>query len=600
MPTTTVSLPAPFDTLTGDDRDVLSSYLETVQFKEDDPILREGAPCDGCFVIEEGKVRIEAPHAHVDTDNVLEVLEPGAFLGEMGLLDRQPRSASAVADTDVKALRFSTEAFETLCREHPRLGMLLMQELGRDAAQKLRKTTARLATFVAPDEPDPEVDDMVARALTAQQEFRSWDEERVDAVLKTIAQAIYAEARSLAEETVAETHLGDIDNKEFKNEIASMGVYQSLAGQIGSGTLRADAEREVTEIASPAGVIFGMVPVTNPVPTAVFKTLICLKARNSVILSFHRGALGVGNRTGEIIQAALRKAGAPVDLVQWIRERSSRKKTAQFMSHDQVALILATGGSGMVKAAYSSGTPALGVGPGNAPAWIRPDADLEAAAGAVLLSKTFDHGLICGAEHNLVVDAAVRDAFIQALEAQGAAVLSPEETERFSKVAIDAETGKLRLRVIGRAADQIAERAGIERDYPIRLVIVPTDDPQLSNPYACEKMAPLLSLFTVDGVDEGLALCTQLLEQEGTGHTAIIHTTDEALAQRFGVEMPASRILVNSPGSQGVVGITTGLEPSFTLGCGTFGGNSTTDNVTYRHLYNVKRLANYVEPKATT
>ncbi len=592
------ALPAPLDTLSPEDQRVVASYLEAVRFAEGELILDEGAAGDGCYIIDRGRVRIEVRRSHVDTDNVIEVLQPGAFLGELSLLDRRPRSASAVADTDVEAYRFSAEAFEALCCEHPRLGMVLLRELGRDAAQKLRQTTARLATFVVPDEPDPEVDEMVARAAAAQQQFQSWDEARVDAVLEAIAQAVYAQAQPLAEETVAETHLGDVANKAYKNEVASVGVYRSLAGRVGSGTLRGDDARKVTEIASAAGVVFGMVPVTNPVATAVFKTLICLKARNAVILSFHRGALGVGNRTGEIIQEALREAGAPPDLVQWIRERSSRKKTAQFMSHEQVALVLATGGAGMVRAAYSSGTPALGVGPGNAPAWIRPDADLEAAAGAVLLSKTFDHGLICGAEHNLVVDAAVRDSFIEALEAQGAAVLSPEEAERFMKVAIDPETGRLRLQAIGQAAGRMAEHAGIERDYAIRLLVVPTDDARPSNPLAGEKMAPLLSLFTVEGVDEGLALCKQLLEQEGTGHTAVIHTTDPELARRFGVAMPASRILVNSPGTQGVVGLTTGLDPSFTLGCGTFGGNSTTDNVTYRHLQNVKRLAHYVEPEA--
>lgn len=598
MSTVDVSLPPPLDTLSTDDQGVLASYLEAVRFAEDEPILQEGAAGDGCYIIEAGKVRIEVERSHVDTDNVLEVLEPGAFVGELSLLDREPRSASAVADTDVTAYRFSTEAFEALCSEHPRLGMKLYQELGRDAAQKLRQTTARLTTFVVPDEPDPEVEDMVARAVEAQRQFQSWDEERVDALLEAVAQAVYAEAESLAEETVEETRLGHVGNKAFKNEVASMGVYQSLAGRVGSGPLREHAERRVVEIAGPAGVVFGMVPVTNPVATAVFKALIGLKARNAVVLSFHRGALGVGNRTGAIMQAALREAGAPVDLIQWIKERSSRKKTAQFMGHEQVALVLATGGKGMVEAAYSSGTPALGVGPGNAPAWIRPDADLDAATRAIMVSKTFDHGLICGAEHNLVVDAAVRDAFVDALEARGAAVLSPEEAERFKKLAINSKAGRLSLRVIGRDAGIIAERAGIERDHDIRLIVVPTDDARPANPLAGEKMAPLLSLFTVDGVEEGMALCKQILEQEGTGHTAIIHTTDEALAQRFGVEMPASRILVNSPGSQGVVGITTGLEPSFTLGCGTFGGNSTTDNVTYRHLYNVKRLAHYTEPEA--
>lgn len=592
---TTLHLPAPLGNLPPEAQATLAAFLEPVRFQAGDVILEEGEPGDSCYVIEEGKVRIEVRRSHVDTENVLEVLEPGAFLGELSLLDRLPRSASAVAETDVVAHRFTADALDDLLQQHPAVGTALLRELGRDAAQKLRHTTARLATLVLPEEPDPEVEAMVRRAVEAQQQFASWSEERVDALLQKLAEAVAAEAQSLAEETVAETKLGNVADKATKNTVAALGVFRALAGKIGAGALNEYAERGVTEIASPVGVVFGMIPVTNPVATAVFKTLISLKARNALILSFHRGALGVGGRVGELMQGVLREAGAPADLVQWIRERGSRKITARYMSHPDVGLILATGGSGMVRAAYSSGTPALGVGPGNAPAWVRPDADLQAAAYSVILSKTFDYGLICGGENNLVVDAAVRAPFVEALVAQGAAVLSDEEARRFSKVVVDPETGHFRPQIVGQAAARIAGAAGIERDYEIRLVVVPTEDPSWENPFAGEKMAPLLSLFTVDGDEEALALCKRLLVQEGTGHTAVIHTADEAMARRFGAEMPASRILVNSPGTQGVVGLTTGLEPSFTLGCGTFGGNSTSDNVTYRHLFNVKRLARYVK-----
>jgi acyl-CoA reductase-like NAD-dependent aldehyde dehydrogenase len=262
-----------------------------------------------------------------------------------------------------------------------------------------------------------------------------------------------------------------------------------------------------------------------------------------------------------------------------------------FMAHRDMAFILATGGPGMVKAAYSSGTPAIGVGKGNAPTWVCADADPEAVARMVIASKSFDSGLMCGAENHLVVDRAVRAELVSALEENGGAVLTAEEIERFTRQVMDPQTGHLRKEMVGQSAQCIAQRTGIRRDRPIRLLVVPLGLEEIGGPYGCEKMAPILSLFTVDGRQEGLARCKQLLDREGGGHTAIIHTRDAQLAERYGLEMPASRILVNSPGSQGCCGISTGLMPSAVLGCGTLGGGSTSDNVTYTHLRNVKRVA---------
>jgi acyl-CoA reductase-like NAD-dependent aldehyde dehydrogenase len=255
-------------------------------------------------------------------------------------------------------------------------------------------------------------------------------------------------------------------------------------------------------------------------------------------------------------------------------------------------LILATGGPGMVRAAYASGTPAIGVGSGNAPTFISASADVERAAQAIVLSKSFDNGLICGSEHNLIVDASRRTEFVAALERAGAAVLTPAETGRFGMVFNDERTG-FRPEVVGQAATLIAHTLGIAREWPIKLLVVPTELAE-AGPLAGEKMAPVVSLFTTDGDDEALDLSLRLLANQGAGHTAIIHAEDESLVERFSRVIPASRILVNSPGSHGVCGITSGLSPSFTLGCGTFGGTSTTDNVSYRHLQNIKRLARVI------
>jgi acyl-CoA reductase-like NAD-dependent aldehyde dehydrogenase len=308
-------------------------------------------------------------------------------------------------------------------------------------------------------------------------------------------------------------------------------------------------------------------------------------------MSFHREARRVGALTGELIRNVLRAHSAPVDLVQWLDGPVTRETTRRAMSHPQVSLVLATGGAGLVRAAYSSGKPAIGVGPGNAPAWICADADLGHAASAIVLSKTFDNGLICGAEHNLVVDEGVAARFADKLVREGAAILTPTEEQRFIANAIDPDSGELRNALVGRSADALALAARVSRPYPIRLLVVPADSARLGGWHVREKLAPFLSLFTVSGEDEGIAVCRALLKIAGTGHTAIIHTANRARVERFTRAMPAGRILVNVSGSHGCCGISTGLDRSLTLGCGTFGGNSTTDNMTYRHLLNIKRVA---------
>jgi acyl-CoA reductase-like NAD-dependent aldehyde dehydrogenase len=277
--------------------------------------------------------------------------------------------------------------------------------------------------------------------------------------------------------------------------------------------------------------------------------------------------------------------------VQWIKNRTDRKKTMMFMKHPDVSFILATGGPSIVQAAYSSGTPAIGVGSGNAPVLVCSDADPESVARKVIQGKSFDNGVICGSENNLVVVQSIRAELIKNLETNGAAVLNPDEKNRLAAVIFDPETEGLKRGIVGKSAEHIAGLAGIRRSTSIRLLVAPVDLNEIDSSFGYEKLAPILSFFTVRNEDHGIVICKQILEQQGLGHTAIIHTKNDALARRFGLEISAGRILVNVSGSQGCIGIGTGLTPSFTLGCGTYGGNSTTDNVTYTHLLNVKRLA---------
>ena len=572
---------------------IVEQYAQHVSFSAGACIFEAGSPGECCYFIDEGRVRVEPERDDVEVDLEAGFLDAGSVIGEISLLDGLPRPTSAFAHTDVRARRLHKDALESLGATNPRALASVYKVLGTHVGTKLRRVNARLHESTVPAD-DAEIDELVARASIAQKTVHGWSEERVDAALLSVAQSFAIHARDLAEDTVRVTRIGNVPDKTCKNLIASMGVYRSIVGRPASGLLTTDDARRVTEIASPVGVVVGLIPATNPAATAIFKSLIAIKARNALILSFPRAFREVGPRLGSIVQQALRAAGAPPDLVQWVKPGLSRKKTDILMRHPQVSLVLATGGASMVKAAYRSGTPTIGVGPGNAPTLVCEDADLQHAADCVVMSKSFDNGLVCGSENNLVVVRSIRDSFEQALKAAGAAVLTPAEVSRFTSAVVIAVKQQFRNEVVGQSAAAIAAAAGIMRDFPIQLIVVPVDGASSEEVYAREKMAPILSLFTVEDAQEGIALSLDLLQREGTGHTAVIHTRDVDTIHRFAAAVPASRILANSPASHGVIGFTTGLMPSLTLGCGTFGSNSTTDNVSYRNLLNIKRLAHYM------
>ena len=569
---------------------VLEKYLVPVRFPQDACIMRQGDPGEGCYIIDEGTVRLEVRNLETDTDSVLGFLEPIIFVGEFGLLDGKPREATAYAHTDVKARYFSKESYDELCENYPRMALTIATTLGQNLVEKLREANEKVAGYIFTGDIDRDTDEMVDRAQKAQRLFASWTEDRVDALLKEIAESVAAKAEELATATVTETKMGIVADKVTKIGFASLDVYKGVAGHLATGFLT-DAQARISEIACPVGVVFGLIPVTNPVPTIVFKTIICLKGRNALILSCHRDALGVGRQTCDIIRSVIERCGAPQDLVQPVLRRSSRQKTIMFMSHPGVALILATGGASMVKAAYSSGTPAIGVGAGNAPVLICADADIPKSAQGIVKSKSFDNGIICGSENNLVVVSEIHDEFIKQLEASGAVILTADEKNRFTPEVFESDSPTLKKAMVGKSAQFMANQAGIHRDSDIHLIVVPTRLDELKGPYGHEKLAPILSLYTVNDEVEGIQFCKQILDSQGSGHTAVIYTKDRELMSKFGQEIDASRILVNAPSSFGCIGIGTGLTPSFTLGCGTFGGTSTTDNVTYTHLLNIKRLS---------
>jgi acyl-CoA reductase-like NAD-dependent aldehyde dehydrogenase len=577
--------------LQGEELAIFEKYVCPAQFPRNSCIIREGDPGDGCYIIDGGTIRLELKNVETDTDSVIGFLESGMFLGEFSLLDGKPRSASAYAHTDVKARWLSKENFEEICQCHPKVGLIISVSLGQDLTTKLREFNNRIAGYIFAGDIDKDTHQMVARAVKAQQSFEEWPEDRVDALLRDVAEAIDEWAEDLAEATVATTDIGNVSDKIVKIRFATREVYKTISGHLAAGLLKTDPQSKVTEIASPVGVVLGLIPVTNPVSTIVFKVLITLKGRNALILSCHRDALTVGSQACDIIRQVLERHGAPRDLVQTVRHRTSRQKTMMFMNHPDVSFILATGGTSMVKAAYSSGTPAIGVGPGNAPVLICADADLSKAAQAIIESKSFDNGVICGSENNLVVVASVRDRFIEMLEAHGAVILRPDERNRLTAQVFDPDSLTLKRSIVGKSARFIADSSGIRRGKDIRLIVVPIRQDELQGPYGHEKLAPILSLCTVNDEAQGREVCKQILANQGSGHTAVIWTQNEELMKQFGREIQASRILVNVAASLGCLGVGTGLTPSLTLGCGTFGRNSTTDNVTYTHLLNIKRLA---------
>jgi acyl-CoA reductase-like NAD-dependent aldehyde dehydrogenase len=433
------------------------------------------------------------------------------------------------------------------------------------------------------------VDALVQGGRDAQQRFVAWDEDAVDALIVEAASAVAERADELALACVEETGVGSVTDKVTKIRFASLEVAASLMGRPGVGAWIQDDERDVWELAEPAGVVVGLIPMTNPVATTVFKALICLKSRNSLILSAHRDAAGVSAATVDVLRDTLCRHGAPADLIQDVRTRTSRGTTEALMTHPDVALILATGGAGLVRAAYSSGTPAIGVGPGNAPVWVAPDADLDAAARMAVAGKAFDHGIICGSENNLVVDRSVRDRFVAALGEARAAVLSPAECQRLEQAAFGSD-GRLRKSVLGKSPQVLAELANIELPPDTRVLVAPVPRTAVAGPFGGEKLAPLLSLFDAHGDEDAISLCRDLLDRGGRGHTAVIHSGSTTRHLAMARALPASRILVNSVGAHGCIGLGNGLSPSLTLGCGTYGHTSTTDNITYTHLLNIKRL----------
>lgn len=434
-----------------------------------------------------------------------------------------------------------------------------------------------------------EMRDAVQISKEAQEKFMTFSQEKINSIVEAVAEAAYKEAKRLAQLAVEETGMGVAEHKVLKNEVGSKDVYESIKDEKTIGVLENDTVNKIQKIAYPFGVIAAIIPTTNPTSTAMFKTLISLKSGNGIVVSPHPRAKKCTVETLKICSKAATDAGAPEGLIGWITE-PSMEATTQLMHHKNIDLILSTGGGGLVKAAYSSGKPAYGVGPGNVPVYIEKSTNVQEAVKKIADSKTFDNGTICATEQAIVVDKSIKDASIREFKKEGAYFLNSEEKRKIEET-ISHGNGQVNPDVVGKSAVTVAEMGGISVPSNTRILIAEEDKFGKNVPFSIEVLGTVFGMYTADNQEHAKEICFNLLNVGGRGHTFAIHSQDDKTIREFGEAMPVSRIVVNTLASIGAVGATTNLDPSMTLGCGSYGGNVSSDNITARHLFNVKRIA---------
>jgi acetaldehyde dehydrogenase (acetylating) len=434
--------------------------------------------------------------------------------------------------------------------------------------------------------------DLVEAAHRAQATLAGFDQAKIDAICDAMAKAAERESLRLATLAHEETGYGNAVDKNVKNLFSAVQIHNYFKGLRTVGVIR-DAG-SVIEIASPRGVVAAIIPSTNPTSTAIFKILIAIKSRNSVVLSPHPSATRCVVETSRVMRDAGVAAGLPSEAVGWL-EATTIEGTDALMKHKLTSVILATGGLGLVRAAYSSGKPAFGVGPGNVPALIDRNADTAKAVRDVLAGKCFDFGTICASEQAVVVDAPVEKDVRAHFTAQGAFFLTSAQADELARLVVTPQRS-LNPKIVGKPATKIAEMAGITVPPNTRCLMAEVGGVGRDFPLSIEKLSPILAYYVVDGIEEGSQRCDQILHYGGMGHTAAIHSRDRETVLRYGLLMPAARVIVNSPATHGAIGYSTALPPSMTLGCGSWGGNVTSDNISPLHLMDIKRVAFEVRP----
>ncbi len=436
---------------------------------------------------------------------------------------------------------------------------------------------------------------LVERAYAAFQKYQHFSQEQVDGIVDAMAAAATAHAEALARLAVEETTYGRVEDKIQKNLFSSQRVHQAVKTLKTVGVVREDRALGVLEVAVPVGVVAAILPSTNPTSTAIYKILIALKARNAIVISPHPTAMRCTCETVSVMLQAALKAGAPQDVICCF-QMPSQAGTQELMRHRRTAVVLATGGMGIVRAAYSSGKPAFGVGPGNVPAFIERTADVPKAVADVVFGKTFDNGTICSSEQAIVAEEAVREKVMAELRRQGAHFLSSQDIDTLGRQMVNLEAHTINPKFVGKSAMKVAELAGLNVAEGTRVLVAPLEGVGREHPLSAEKLSPVLALYFTADRAAAFDLCERLLRFGGLGHTCVIHSKDDQVIRDYGVRMPAGRIVVNSPAPQGSIGSSTNLFPAMTLGCGAMGGNITSDNISPLHLLNLKRVAYEMRP----
>ena len=436
------------------------------------------------------------------------------------------------------------------------------------------------------------IDELATKGVEALDAMANFTQEQVDHIVHQAAIAALDKHMYLAKLAVDETGRGIYEDKAIKNMYASEYIWNSIKYDKTVGVIAEDKEQGLVSIAEPVGVICGVTPTTNPTSTTIFKALIALKTRNSIVFAFHPSAQKSSAEAARIVRDAAIEAGAPKDCIQWIEEPSI-EATGLLMNHPKIATVLATGGPGMVKAAYSTGKPALGVGAGNVPAYIAADAKVKRAVNDIIVSKTFDNGMICASEQAAIVDAAIYDEVKAEFEAHQCVIISKKaDIAKLEKVVLNEARTAVNGAIVGHSAIEIAEKAGLKVPAGTKMLLAEIPDATMEHPLALEKLSPVLALIKSDGVEDGFKKAEGMLNLGGLGHTAVIHTENEELQLQYGIRMKACRVLVNSPSAEGGIGnIYNNMIPSLTLGCGSYGHNSISHNVSSFDLLNVKTLS---------
>ena len=436
------------------------------------------------------------------------------------------------------------------------------------------------------------IDDLVQKAKVASEEYLKLDQETINNIIKQMAMAGLDNHMKLAKMAVEETGRGIYEDKITKNMFATEYVYHNIKYDKTVGVISENEEEGYEEIAEPVGIIAGVTPVTNPTSTTMFKSLIAAKTRNVIIFGFHPSAQKCSVEAAKILRDAAIAAGAPENCILWIEEPSV-EATAQLMNHPEVNLILATGGTGMVKAAYSCGKPALGVGPGNVPCYIEKSSKLKTSVNDLVMSKSFDNGMICASEQAVIVDKEISEEFEKLMKEFGCYFLTKEEKEKLQTAMFNKEKGNTLIGAIaGQSPMQIAKMAGIEIPENTKVLVIEETGVGEEYPFSREKLSPVLAYYKVENSEEGISLAERLLEFGGLGHSAAIHSENDEIISEYSKRVKVGRIIVNSPSTHGAIGdIYNTNMPSLTLGCGSFGGNSTTSNVSSVNLINIKRVA---------